>query len=133
MAHVSIVILSSLIWVSFEVGVAAGCGKPIWVFEEFRSFIHYPVPLVTDYAQYTPGSVDHLQYYGEVFQDRMVLKTYRIQPPTPYFQCPYENCNARYRCWSVSKSFNCPVCRQPIPKGRVTGFRKPLGFPSNVV
>jgi hypothetical protein len=66
-------------WVSFEVGVAAGCGKPIWVFEEFGSSIRYPVPLVTDYAQYTPGSIDHLQYYGAIFLDRMVSQTFRIQ------------------------------------------------------
>jgi hypothetical protein len=119
-------------WVSFEVGVAAGCRKPIWVFEEFGSFVRYPVPLVTDYAQYTPGSVEHLQYYGTVFQDRIGSETFSIQPPRT-FQCEYTNCNARYRHWSVSKSFNCPVCRQPIPKGRTTGFTKPPGFPSNVV
>jgi hypothetical protein len=48
-------------WVSFEVGVAAGCGKPIWVFEEFGSFIRFPIPFVTDYAQYTSKSLKHLQ------------------------------------------------------------------------
>jgi hypothetical protein len=37
-------------WVSFEVGIAAGIGKPIWVFEEYNTEIKFPVPYVTDYG-----------------------------------------------------------------------------------
>ena len=74
-------------WVSFEVGVASATRKPIWVFEEFGSFIRYPIPFVTDYAQYTLANIRHLQYYGSVFQDRFILKTYRFSPQGLGFKC----------------------------------------------
>jgi hypothetical protein len=48
-------------WVSFEVGIASCAQKPIWIFEAFGPFIRYPVPFVTDYAQYTLEDVKHLQ------------------------------------------------------------------------
>jgi hypothetical protein len=119
-------------WVSFEVGAASGCGKPIWVFEEFGSFIRYPIPLVTDYAQYTLENLQHLQYYGAIFQDRILYQTQRIPPQRLGFQCEYEDCCAAYNCWSIAESFNCPVCRRPIPK-RMHTTGKPFYFPSNVV
>ena len=119
-------------WVSFEVGAASGCGKAIWVFEEYGSFIRYPIPLVTDYAQYTLENLQHLQYYGAIFQDRILYQTQRIPPQTQGFQCEYEDCCAVYNCWSIAESFNCPVCRRPIPKPK-QGFVKSFAFPSNVV
>jgi hypothetical protein len=118
-------------WVSFEVGTASGCMKPIWVFEQFGSFIPYPIPLVTDYAQYTLENLQHLQYYGAIFQDRILYQTQRISPPTR-FQCEYEDCCAVYNCWSIAESFNCPVCRRIIPKPKQASG-KPFYFPSNVV
>ncbi|MDE1767498.1 MAG: hypothetical protein KGI27_14680, partial [Thaumarchaeota archaeon] len=39
-------------WVNFEVGVAAGCKKPVWVFEDYDEFINFPIPYVTDYCRY---------------------------------------------------------------------------------
>jgi hypothetical protein len=31
-------------WVNFEVGVAAGYGKAVWVFEEYCYDRHFPIP-----------------------------------------------------------------------------------------
>ncbi|MFL6399847.1 MAG: hypothetical protein ACJ71P_04695 [Nitrososphaeraceae archaeon] len=118
-------------WISFEVGVAAGCGKPIWVFEELDSFVRFPVPFVTDYAQFTPGNIEHLQYYGSVFEDRIIYRTNRLYPVLT-FRCEYENCNAIYNCWSNAPRFNCPVCSRPIPKPS-EDFTKISVFPSNVI
>jgi hypothetical protein len=117
-------------WVSFEVGVASASQKPIWVFEEFGSFIRFPIPFVTDYAQYTLANLEHLQYYGAIFQDRIMYQTSSYPPTT--FRCEYEDCNAIYNLWSVAERFNCPVCRRPIPKG-TQGFVRTRYFPSNVV
>jgi hypothetical protein len=117
-------------WISFEVGVASGTGKPIWVFEEFGSFILYPIPFVTDYAQYTLKNVNHLQFYGNIFQDRFIYQTYRIAPHNRLL-CPYTDCKAVYNCWSVAPSFNCPVCRRHIPPQQRSKFR--THFPANVV
>jgi hypothetical protein len=118
-------------WVSFEVGVAAGCRKRIWVFEEFESFVRFPVPFVTDYAQFTPDSVEHLRYYGWVFQS-IIMNGTDLPAPVPWLRCQYTDCNSVYNCWSVAPRFNCPVCRRPIPKGSER-FTKPSVFPSNVV
>jgi hypothetical protein len=118
-------------WISFEVGTASGCGKPIWVFEQFGSLIQYPIPFVTDYAQYTLEDAQHLQYYGAIFQDRFLYQKRRIPPPST-FQCEYEDCCAEYNCWSVAAEFNCPVCRRRIPKPKQASG-KPFSFPSNVV
>lgn len=118
-------------WVRFEVGVASGCGKPIWVLEEFGSFIRFPIPFVTDYAQYIPENLEHLQYYGRIFQDRIIYRTNRIVP-VQTFHCQYADCNAIYNCWSIAQKFNCPVCRRPIPK-KSEALTKPFYFPSNVV
>jgi hypothetical protein len=116
-------------WVSFEVGIAAGIGKPIWVFEEYNTEIKFPVPYVTDYGQYQIGRVEYLRYYSNLFGNLFLLN-HRIAPPG-VFNCPYEDCNAVYRYWSQLERFNCPVCRRPIPKQPV--FTRPLHFPSNVI
>ena len=118
-------------WVSFEVGIASCARKPIWVFEAFGSFIRYPVPFVTDYAQYKLEDVKHLQAYGSILQDRFIYRAYRIPPQYNGFQCPYTDCNAVYNCWSLAPSFNCPVCRRRIPIQERPQFRIP--FPANVV
>jgi hypothetical protein len=118
-------------WVSFEVGVASGAGKPIWVFEAFGSFIKYPVPFVTDYAQYKLEDVNHLQFYGNIFQDRFIHRGNSIPPQYNKFQCPYPDCNAVHNRWSVAPHFNCPVCRRSIPIQERPQFRTP--FPANVV
>jgi len=101
-------------WVTFETGAAASCLKPVWVFEEFGEFIKFPIPFVTDYAQYDLDSVEHLRYYGELFKQRIIYpgNPQRILPTK--MKCPHQNCNAEYRCWSEIQSLNCPVCRKRI-------------------
>jgi hypothetical protein len=43
--HAAALILKLQLRVIFEAGVAAGAGKPIWVFEDFKDNIKFPVPL----------------------------------------------------------------------------------------
>ncbi len=102
-------------WINFEVGAAAGAMKPVWVFEEFNQYIRFPIPFVTDYAQYTLDDVEHLRHYGELFKDR-ILTVRNTMKPVLDVKCPYENCNAKYRCWATADSFYCPVCRQQITR-----------------
>ncbi|MGI0093238.1 MAG: hypothetical protein ACREA8_03975, partial [Nitrosotalea sp.] len=98
-------------WVNFEVGVAAGCRKPVWVFEEFDKFHKFPIPYVTDYAQYNLNNNDHLQYYTNILKDR-ILTSYNTTKPVKNVKCQHENCNASYRLWSKSEVIYCPVCRR---------------------
>ena len=97
-------------WVNFEVGVAAACNKPVWIFEEFNDFIQFPIPYVTDYCRYTLGDKNHLHNIGD-FLRKMVNfpEQYRRQ-----LQITCKLCNAYYRIWDSGKNLNCPVCRQNI-------------------
>jgi len=73
---------------------------------------------------------DVLQWFMRVVWE--YNQTQRTPPQRKGFQCEYEDCCAIYDCWSIAESFNCPVCRKPIPKRRQASG-KPLHFPSNVV
>lgn len=99
-------------WVNFEVGVAAGVEKPVWVFEEYRQPISFPIPYVTDYVQYSLDDVEHLRIIGEIIKGSFPVR--RLS--TPYITCPHISCNAIYYYWSTNQSMFCPVCRRSIPK-----------------
>lgn len=102
-------------WVAFEAGAAAGCLKPVWVFEEFGKFIKFPTPFVTDYVLYALDDVTHLQFLGQLFTQEIVYpNSVKKLKPTSHIKCPYDDCNAEYRIWSQSSSINCPVCRRGI-------------------
>jgi len=97
-------------WVNFEVGVAAACNKPVWVYEDFNDFIQFPIPYVTDYCRYSLGNKDHLLNIGSFLQTM-------VQFPQQYMnkkQTRCQLCNASYCIWDNEKSLNCPVCRQNI-------------------
>lgn len=98
-------------WVSFEVGVSAGCNKPVWVLEETNNPIDYPIPYVTDYYQYELDNVQDLQRLGELF-------TYYVQSGftnKALTKCPHNNCNAKYNLWKrYGLNIHCPACRQII-------------------
>jgi hypothetical protein len=104
-------------WVIFEAGLAAGAGKTIWVFEAFSDNIKFPVPLVTDYAQYVLNDISYLRYFSQLFRERFMYEYSPTSPPNrPRIEiCPYETCNATYRFWSNSQVWYCPVCRRGIP------------------
>lgn len=99
-------------WVNYEVGVAAGSQKPVWVFEQFRDFIHFPIPYVTDYAQYHLDEIDHIRNFSDIFRQRFISGL-RVNPPF-VITCPYNDCNGRYSYWNDEAQFNCPVCRRVI-------------------
>jgi len=97
-------------WVNFEVGVAASCNKPVWVFENFNDFIRFPIPFVTDYCRYNLGDKNHLLNIGEFLKTMVTLPQQYVNRKK--IKC--ELCNAYYRIWDNEKNLNCPVCRQNI-------------------
>ncbi len=106
-------------WVNFEVGVAAGCHKPVWVLEDYEQSIKFPIPYVTDYVQYKVGNPEHLRVIGEIFAAQFVRQSQSIAP-TP-IKC--HHCHAEYNYWwhsdDWSKSttlMNCPVCRRTVER-----------------
>ena len=100
-------------WVNFEVGAAAGVGKPVWLFEKYGDNIRFPIPYVTDYVQYSLDNVEHLRAIGEIVKGNLTARMY----DAPYtIKCPNSSCNAVYSLCSTPQQLFCPVCRQPIAK-----------------
>ena len=103
-------------WVNFEVGVASGCKKPVWVFENIQDFIKFPIPYVTDYCLYRLNDHEHIKIIGDFLKQKILLSSY--VKPYHMIKCPYQNCNASYNLWNLGlQNINCPVCRQPIKLG----------------
>ena len=98
-------------WVAFEAGCAASCNKRVWVFEERESFIDYPIPFVTDYVLYTLDNIEDLQFLGDLFEQEIPNPVYQKIKYTP-IKCAYSDCNAKYKLWSKTSEFYCPVCRR---------------------
>lgn len=101
-------------WVTFETGAAASCLKQVWVFEQHNDFVRFPIPFVSDYALYDLDNIEHLQYFSKLFKQRIQFPASAQLIKPAQITCPWENCNAKYRFWSKTESFNCPVCRQAI-------------------
>lgn len=117
-------------WVTFEVGVAAGCGKRVWVFEEYDAEnIPFPIPLVSDFFRYNLDN-DHLRWIGEALEAGMLGNA---RPPG-VIECPF--CHAMYYFWSRRNTMHCPVCRQQFNPAGTTVKQRSSRYdftPSNIV
>lgn len=103
-------------WVTFEVGVAAGCNKPILVLEEINNITDFPIPYVTDYYQYELNSNEDRKNIGQVINNIFKIKTNNVSIPNNIPKtCAYDDCNARFNLWMrYSDNISCPVCRRTI-------------------
>lgn len=97
-------------WINFEVGVAAGSNKRVWVFEDFNNFIKFPIPYVTDYARFNLGDDEHIKIYRELIENIFAKKI--SMKPTWTITCKL--CHAEYNVWDGQETLNCPVCRRAI-------------------
>lgn len=103
-------------WVTFEVGVAAGCNKPILVLEEINNITDFPIPYVTDYYQYEINNNEDRKYIVVVLNNIYKIKTNNARVPdgVPVI-CEHNDCNAKFNLWKrYSNNINCPVCRRAI-------------------
>jgi hypothetical protein len=96
--------------VAFEVGVAAGCQKPVWVFEEFGYNIISPIQFVTNYCRY---QMDYNNEFLRYIRNILVGKG----PHPNQIGCP--NCYASYRYWNREAIEYCPICRFHSLKGEI--------------
>lgn len=111
-------------WVAFEVGLACAFGKEVWVFEQYGSYIEFPVPYLTDYMLYDLNNRTHFEYvrriiegYGKplyIFPLGVDHRTKRNIPIGRWITCPYENCKSSYYPHTEVKTFICPSCRQGV-------------------
>ncbi len=98
-------------WVTFEVGVACGIGRDVWVFEPFDN-IKFPIPYLNHYVLYQIGNKEDLQFtremigaysLGLLFRDNAIRKH---KPPN--FRCTH--CLAEYWLHTRTTQFRCPCC-----------------------
>jgi hypothetical protein len=106
-------------WVTFEVGIAVGMAKPIWVIEHLMNpgreeHTDVPIPGVTGYIE-RPGSLPNLQtepYYS------LVASAGTRTPKGPdgrelrKISCLNDACRASYFVYFEPPAIYCPVCRK---------------------
>ena len=97
-------------WVNFEVGVAAGDRKAVWVFEEYGYNIRFPIPFVSDYCRYHLDDDRSLKHIGNVLTHKLAGGISRA------VTCGYYH--ARFFYWNNDKIEQCPVCRNPTFRKR---------------
>lgn len=104
-------------WVAFETGVSVGANKRVWVLEENKNKINFPIPYVTDYLVIKKVDED-IRLIGNIFEN-VYSKTHEDVNKIGFVNitCPFENCNANFRFWTVLKIISCPVCRQEMDLG----------------
>ncbi len=106
-------------WVAFETGFAAGKAPPchIWVFEPVQyAPIDFPVPFLHHYMPYDPNVPEHRDYITDI------VKAYepifpifrRIPQGAGLIECA--NCKSTYYLHTDTRSFYCPVCREPLER-----------------
>ena len=115
-------------WVAFEVGLAAGLRKDVWVFEQYDADIQFPVPYLNHYLLYKLGNIDHFQYIREkvsaytrflpAMRDRIILSD-----NPEYVECQHENCGASYYFHSRAEKIKCPACRQLLVEKKTRSNR----------
>lgn len=131
-------------WVSYEVGLACALNKPVWVYEQWESPAHFPIPYLTDYIVYSPKNREHLNAIkglvetydpspsliglglGAIVGGALsggagagvgaLIGAAALQRKTPGFsiRCPRQTCGVQYKIYSQFQQLICPSCRQPI-------------------
>jgi hypothetical protein len=101
-------------WISFEIGVAAGCRKPVWVFEGITRPIKFPIPFLTDYYRYKIGDPRQIRTIGDILENKILNSESEIRTPIGII-CP--NCIGEFNYWTYTQSMCCPICRRPMDLG----------------
>ncbi len=104
-------------WINYEIGLAHGLGKNIWVLENpSNNNASFPIPYVTAYIQ-RPERLER----RDVFPYRNIIDVAGMSSPKDIsengkelteFTCTNEKCKAKYFIWLIddNKKFKCPVC-----------------------
>jgi hypothetical protein len=112
---------ASIAWVGFEVGVAIGLGRPVWVLERqigsgHPGIVRVPVPGLTGYLE-RPGSLDTAQtepYYSLVAQGGKGTPVHPKGGTIRRMTCPRDDCQSEYYEYHVGPLVVCPICRKEI-------------------
>lgn len=131
-------------WVAYEVGLACGLNKPVWVYEQWNNPASFPIPYLTEYVVYDPSDQNQLNSIKQLVENydpsSMVVGAVivglagalisggagagagamigaalgRKDIKGFMIQCPHHSCGIRFRIHNQLESFPCPSCRQII-------------------
>ncbi len=112
---------ASIAWVGFEVGVAVGLARPVWVLERQMDSNHppivkIPVPGLTGYLE-RPGSLKQAQtepFFSLVSEAGLGVPKRPEGGPIRRMMCPRDECQAEYYAFFVGGNLYCPICRKLI-------------------
>jgi len=120
----------TLAWVAWEVGVATGLGKPVWVLEHLiaanlvdslaRTPVNVPIPGATGYLE-RPARLSTLRtepYYSLVKDGGLHIPVGPDGNMIPNVTCPNPKCQALFRAYFVGPLLVCPVCRQRFRRAK---------------
>jgi hypothetical protein len=129
-------------WVSYEVGLACGLNKPVWVYEHLQDPVQFPIPYLTDYVLYEPQNREHLDAIKRLVESYdptpslaglvlggliggaisggpgagvgAVMGAAAFQPKAQGtpLRCPHQNCGVQFRLHTWIQQLQCPACRQ---------------------
>lgn len=130
-------------WISYEVGVADGFGKTIWVFEDVNNKIFFPIPHVNHYVIYDSTKDESLSYLQRIincsaldlneFSSDCQQQVIENHMPATFSSnigfnnvsneltgvklvCPYKDCSVDFRFYGQSNLLHCPSCRRSMKK-----------------
>ena len=94
--------------------LAAGCRKPVWVFERVTKSIIFPIPFLTDYYRYRLGDTRQIRTIGDILENTLLNSKNEIRTPIE-ITCPH--CRGQLNYWTYTQSMYCPICRRPMELG----------------
>ncbi len=103
-------------WVTFEVGVASGLGKDVWVFEPLVNNVEFPVPYLNHYVMYQIDNMDYLHFIREMIDAYFIIPWFRNSVIFRHKPSPIKcgQCNAEYFFHTPVGQFPCPCCRSQL-------------------
>jgi len=111
-------------WVTFEVGVASGVGKDVWVFEHLVDNIEFPVPYLNHYVMYQTDNIAYLQFIRNMIDAYSIFPLFRntiiFGHKPSHIKCI--RCNAEYFLHTPIEQFPCPCCRTQLRPAVDTGL-----------
>lgn len=109
-------------WVTFEVGVASGVRKHVWVFEPLVDNVDFPVPYLDHYVQYQVGSKDYLHFVREMIDAYdlfpLLWNSIILKRKPESVRCG--KCHAEFFMHTPIGQFPCPCCRIQLISSKVT-------------
>lgn len=129
-------------WIIYEIGIADSFNKQIWIFEDVRNEVFFPIPHVNHYVLYDQFQSESLNYLQEIIKSYatnpygalgglllgaavsinpivalagLLIGSKLGIPSKPLgirLTCPYEDCRITFEFYHSNRDLTCPSCRR---------------------